>query len=150
MNRQMFLFAVLALSTVSAWAADNCATEIHGTDQMTFDKTSIEIPKTCSTFTVTLSHPGSMPKSVMGHNWVLTKTEDMQAVIDDGQKVGEEKDYLKPQDERVIAHTRLLGGGETDSVTIKTNDLKTGTPYSFFCSFPFHATLMKGTLTLGS
>ncbi|MNP87236.1 Azurin [compost metagenome] len=65
-------------------------------------------------------------------------------------KAGEEQDYVKTGDTRVIAHTRLIGGGEKDSVTLDTRLLKAGTDYSFYCSFPFHSTLMKGTLTLGS
>ena len=91
-----------------------------------------------------------MPKNVMGHNWVLSTPADMQGVLDDGQKAGEAQDYVKPGDTRVIAHTRLIGGGEKDSITLDTRSLKTGTDYSFYCSFPFHSTLMKGTLTLGS
>lgn len=91
-----------------------------------------------------------MPKNVMGHNWVLSSQADMQGVLDDGLKAGEAQDYVKPGDTRVIAHTRLIGGGEKDSVTLDTRSLKAGTAYSFYCSFPFHSTLMKGTLALGS
>jgi azurin len=51
-------------------------------------------------------------------------------------------------DARVIAHTKVIGGGETDSVTFSTAALKAGEAYSYFCSFPGHSALMKGTLTL--
>jgi len=149
MTRQLLLLALLA-SAPAAWSAEQCAVEIHGTDQMTFDKAAITVPKACTSFTVTLTHPGDMPKNVMGHNWVLSTAADMQGVLDDGQKAGEAQGYVKPGDTRVIAHTRLIGGGEKDSVTLDTRSLKTGTDYSFYCSFPFHSTLMKGTLTLGS
>lgn len=149
MTRQLLLLALLAAAP-AAWSAQPCAVEIHGTDQMTFDKAAITVPKACAVFTVTLTHPGDMPKNVMGHNWVLSTQADMQGVLDDGQKAGEALDYVKPGDTRVIAHTRLIGGGETDSVTLDTRSLKAGTAYSFYCSFPFHSTLMKGTLTLGS
>ncbi|UVL77343.1 azurin [Pseudomonas putida] len=149
MTRQLLLLALLAV-TPAAWSAEQCAVEIHGTDQMTFDKAAITVPKACTSFTLTLTHPGDMPKNVMGHNWVLSTQADMQGVLDDGLKAGEEQDYVKPGDTRVIAHTRLIGGGEKDSVTLDTRSLKAGTDYSFYCSFPFHSTLMKGTLTLGS
>ncbi|CAI3808018.1 Azurin [Pseudomonas sp. MM221] len=149
MTRQLLLLALFAAAP-AAWSAEQCAVEIHGTDQMTFDKAAITVPKACTSFTVTLTHPGDMPKNVMGHNWVLSTQADIQAVLDDGQKAGEAQDYIKPGDPRVIAHTRLIGGGEKDSVTLDTKQLKTGTDYSFYCSFPFHSTLMKGTLTLGS
>ncbi len=149
MTRQLLLLALLAAAP-TAWSAQPCAVEIHGTDQMTFDKAAISVPVACSSFTVTLTHPGAMPKQVMGHNWVLSTQADMQGVLDDGQKAGEMQDYIKPGDTRVIAHTRLIGGGEQGSVTFATKLLKAGTAYSFYCSFPFHSTLMKGTLTLGS
>jgi len=149
MTRQLLLLALLAAAP-AAWSAEQCAVEIHGTDQMTFDKAAITVPKACTSFTVTLTHPGDMPKNAMGHNWVLSTAADMQGVLDDGQKAGEAQGYVKPGDTRVIAHTRLIGGGEKDSVTLDTRSLKTGTDYSFYCSFPFHSTLMKGTLTLGS
>jgi len=150
MTRQLLLLALLAAAPAVAWSAEHCAVEIHGTDQMTFDKAEITIPKACTSFTVTLAHPGEMPKNVMGHNWVLSSQADMQDVLDDGLKAGEAQDYVKPGDTRVIAHTRLIGGGEKDSVTLDTRSLKAGTAYSFYCSFPFHSTLMKGTLALGS
>jgi len=149
MTRQLLLLALLAAAP-TAWSAEQCAVEIHGTDQMTFDKAVISVPKACTQFTVTLSHPGDMPKNVMGHNWVLSTQADRQGVLDDGQKAGEAQDYIKPDDTRVIAHTRLIGGGEQDTITLDTQRLKAGTDYSFYCSFPFHSTLMKGTLTLGS
>ncbi|MDD1961408.1 azurin [Pseudomonas sp. 39004] len=150
MTRQLLLLALLAAAPAVAWSAEDCAVEIHGTDQMTFDKVEITVPKACTSFTVILAHPGQMPKNVMGHNWVLSTQADMQGVLDDGLKAGEAQDYVKPGDTRVLAHTRLIGGGETDSVTLDTRSLKAGTAYSFYCSFPFHSTLMKGTLALGS
>ncbi|CAM3778437.1 Azurin [Pseudomonas reidholzensis] len=148
MTRQLLLLALLATAPTFAWSAAPCAVDIHGTDQMTFDQTTIAVPKACSRFTVNLTHPGEMPRNVMGHNWVLSTTDDMQGVLDDGLKAGETQDYVKPDDRRVIAHTRLIGGGEQASVTFETAALKPGTGYSFFCSYPFHSTLMKGTLTL--
>ena len=57
------------------------------------------------------------------------------------------KNYIKPGDARVIAHSPLVGGGESTKVTFPVSKLGAG-PYSFFCSFPGHSTLMKGTITL--
>jgi azurin len=56
--------------------------------------------------------------------------------------------YLKAGDARVLAATKLLGGGESDSATIDVAKLKAGDAYTFFCSFPGHAALMKGALQL--
>jgi azurin len=43
---------------------------------------------------------------------------------------------------------RVIGGGETDSVSFDVSKLKAGDSYAWFCSFPGHASIMKGTLTL--
>ncbi|WP_420826744.1 azurin [Azomonas macrocytogenes] len=137
------------LSSFAAWSADKCAVEITSTDQMTFDSKLISIPKSCSSFTVTLLHSGEMPKEVMGHNWVLTRAADMQAVAQDGWSAGIANGYLKKNDTRVIAHTKLIGGGERDSITIDTSKLETGEKYHFFCSVPAHLSVMKGELTFG-
>lgn len=150
MLRPVIAIAALSLSGL-AWSAQPCSVDIHGTDQMTFDVATITVPASCKTFTVNLQHPGDLPKNVMGHNWVLTKAGDMQEVTEAGSKAGEADNYIKPGDKRVLAHTRLIGGGEKDSVTLDVAALKkAGGPYVFFCSYPFHSALMKGTLTLGS
>lgn len=128
--------------------AAQCDLEIESNDAMQFNKTSIAVPASCKQFTVKLKHVGKLAKAMMGHNWVLSKTSDMQAVVTDGISAGLDKDYVKPGDARVIAHTKVIGGGEADSVTFATSKLKAGEAYTFFCSFPGHAAIMKGTLTL--
>jgi len=141
------VLALSAASTTSAWAND-CKAEIEGNDAMQFNKASISVPASCKEFTVTLKNAGKLPKAAMGHNWVLTKTADMQAVANDGLAAGVDKDYLKAGDTRVLAHTKMLDAGESDSVTFSTGTLKAGESYSYLCTFPGHAALMKGTLTL--
>ncbi|MDR2128854.1 MAG: azurin, partial [Burkholderiaceae bacterium] len=78
-----------------------------------------------------------------------SKTADSQAVANDGIAAGAAKDYLKDNDARIIAHTKMLGGGESDSVTFDVAKLSAGESYTYFCTFPGHVALMKGTLTLG-
>ena len=84
----------------------------------------------------------------MGHNWVLTKTADVQAVAADGIPAGVANQYVKTGDTRVIAHTKVLGPGESDSVTFSVKKLTATDSYTFFCSFPGHSGIMKGTLKL--
>lgn len=126
-------------------AASGCATEIEGNDAMQFNMKSITVPATCSEYTITLKHVGKMPVAAMGHNVVITEADDMQKVLADGMAAGAAKDYVKPDDD-VIAHTKMIGGGETTSVTFSTAKLKDGGPFKFFCSFPGHAALMNGTI----
>ena len=106
------------------------------------------VPASCKKFTVKLKHTGKLPKAAMGHNWVLTKAADMEKVEADGQAAGIDNNYIKSGDTRAIAHTKIIGGGESDSVTFPVSKLKSGESYTFFCSFPGHASVMKGTLAL--
>ena len=138
-----------ALASVAPWSqAASCEATVDGTDMMTFSVQTLEASRSCQTFTLHLTHSGNMPKSVMGHNWVLAKASDAAAIDADGGSAGFAQDYLKPKDPRVIAHTRLIGGGETDSVTFSLAGLKSDEAYEFFCSFPGHRTLMKGTFKI--
>lgn len=148
MKRRLFAVALLALFAAPAsWAASNCSTTIEGNDAMQFNQKSIVVPNTCKQFTVTLTHPGKLPKAAMGHNFVVSSTADEPGVVADGAKAGIDNNYVKPGDSRVIAHTKIIGGGESDSTTFKVDALKPGQDYSFFCSFPGHAALMKGTIS---
>ncbi|MCY1283612.1 Azurin [compost metagenome] len=147
MFRKLVAVSVLALASTQVFAAD-CEVTVDSTDQMTFDTQDIKVSKSCKTFTVNLTHSGNLPKNVMGHNWVLTKAADMQPVATDGMGAGLDKDYLKPDDARVIAHTRIIGAGEKDSVSFDVAKLAAGESYMFFCSFPGHVAMMKGSVTL--
>ncbi|MBD9416887.1 azurin [Pseudomonas sp. PDM16] len=147
MLRKLMIASAISLASLPAFAAE-CAVEVHSTDQMTFETKSIDVSKSCKTFTVTLKHTGSMAKAVMGHNWVLSKTADAQAIATDGIAAGLDNDYIKAGDERVIAHTKIIGGGETATASFDVAKLEAGTPYEFFCSFPGHIGLMKGELKL--
>jgi len=146
-SRRLAAAALCALAPC-AWAQE-CAVEIAGNDAMQFDKASITVPASCKTFAVTLKHTGKLPKAAMGHNWVLSRAADMQAIANDGLAAGAAKDYFKAGDARVLAHSKMLGGGESDTVTLDVGALKADEAYSYFCTFPGHFALMKGSLTLG-
>lgn len=134
--------------TVNPALAQTCEVTVDSNDQIQYDTNQVEISKSCTEFTVNLTHSGQLPKAAMGHNWVLTTAEDMQGVNTDGIAAGLDNDYLKPNDERVIAATPMIGGGEKTSVTFPVSALKDGQNYMFFCSFPGHSATMKGTVTL--
>lgn len=144
-ERRWFAVALLALLSSPLLAAE-CSTTIQGNDAMQFNKSSITVPASCAEFTVTLEHTGNLPRNVMGHNWVLTTTADMQAAAANGMQAGLDNNYVDPGDARILAHTRVIGGGESASVTFDVAPLRSGGPYSYFCSFPGHSALMKGTL----
>jgi len=147
MLRKLAAISLLGLFSAPIWAVD-CSVDLQVADQLQFGTDAVSVDKSCKDFTVNLSHTGTMAKNVMGHNWVLTTAADMPGVVADGTAAGLDKDYLKPDDARVIAHTKVIGGGEKDSVTFEVAKLKAGESYMFFCSFPGHAALMKGAVTL--
>ena len=122
----------------------DCATTIEGNDAMQYNADSITIPASCSKFTINLKHVGKLAVNVMGHNFVVAKEADMAGINADGMAVAPE--HLKDGDARVVAHTKMIGGGESASVTFDVAKLKDGGPYKFFCSFPGHFALMQGSL----
>ena len=126
----------------------DCATEIEGNDAMQYNVSSIVVPASCQDFKITLKHVGKLSVTTMGHDVVIAKAADVSAVDADGIAAGAAAGYVKPDDARVIAHTSLVGGGETTSVSFATSKLKDGGPYAFFCSFPGHSALMKGSISV--
>ena len=150
MFRKLILASALVLGAAgTAHAAAACSVNLEGNDAMRYSTANIEVPKSCANFTINLKHSGQMAKAVMGHNVVVAKTADMGAINADGMKAGLAADYIKAGDTRVIAHSKVVGGGESTSVSVPVAKLvAAGAPLSFFCSFPGHSGLMKGTVTL--
>ena len=48
-----------------------------------------------------------------------------------------------------LLFTDMVGGGQSTSVTFSTSSLEQGGDYTFFCSFPGHSALMRGSLNFG-
>ena len=138
--------APVAASAPTAATAE-CSTDLSANDAMQYSSKEIAIPASCQQFTVHFKHAGSMPKAAMGHNVVVAKTSDLNGVIKDGMKAGPAADYVKAGDERVLAKTKLLGGGESDSLTLDVAAIKAA-PYSFVCTFPGHTGSMRGTIVV--
>jgi len=150
MFRKLIVASTLALGAAgAAHAADTCSVNLEGNDAMRYNLANIDVPKSCATFTINLRHTGKMARNVMGHNVVLARTADMAGIDADGIKAGLAADYIKAGDTRVIAHSKVVGGGENTTLSVPVARLTAaGAPLSFFCSFPGHSALMKGTLTL--
>lgn len=138
----------MMLAWTSMAAAKTCDVAIEGNDQMQFNKKELVVEADCTEVKFTLKHVGKLTKQAMGHNLVLSKTGDMAAIGADGLKAGLPNNYLPKGDKRVIAATKLLGGGESDSITVKKADLKAAGDVSFFCTFPGHSGLMKGKVVV--
>jgi azurin len=142
------LLGIASSFVANAAFAGACDVNVEATAAMAFSVKEIAVPKTCKEITLNLKNTGSMAKAVMGHNLVISKTADIQAVVADGMTAGLDNNYVKPKDARVLGHTVVIGGGESTSVKIKLADVKATDAYSFFCSFPGHSAVMKGVFKL--
>ncbi|WP_028695041.1 azurin [Pseudomonas cremoricolorata] len=139
---------LLTLASASVFAAE-CSVTVDSTDQMSYDTKEFTVDKSCKEFTVKLTHSGNLPKNVMGHNLVITKTADMQSVATEGMSQGEANDYIKADNAAIIAHTKLIGAPEKETeVKFDTSKLEAGGDYSFFCTFPGHIAMMKGKVVV--
>ena len=121
--------------------------EITANDTMKFSLTEIKA-KPGESVSVTLKNVGTLPKTAMGHNFVLFKSADaVQPFINESAQAGA-TDYIPAsQKGNLIASTKLLGPGESDTVTFKAPD-QAG-HYPFICSFPGHYQVgMKGELVV--
>ncbi len=144
MRRDLTFVALLGCGLLAGPAfGQDCSLTIEANDQIQFNTKEMRVSSSCSEVTVTLRHVGQLAVNIMGHNWVLTKTQDFQAVAQAGQSSGPPQ-YIPAGDERVIAHTEMIGGGQETSVTFSLDKLEAGGDYTFFCSFPGHFVLMNG------
>ncbi|MFG2233580.1 azurin [Streptomyces sp. NPDC048723] len=126
-----------------------CSVTVDSTDQMSYDTKEITVDTSCKEFTIRLTFSGNLPKNVMGHNLVVSKTADMQGIATEGMAQGLEKDYLNKANPNIIAHTAMIGAEEKEtSVTFDPSKLVAGGDYSFFCTFPGHISMMKGKVVV--
>ncbi len=122
---------------------------IHADDKMRFDVTAIEAAPG-QKIVVTFKNVGTTPKVSMGHNFVLLdKTVNEQNVTKflDAASMDAAHDYVPPSSKEVLAHSKLLGPGETETVTF--NAPYVPGQYLYLCSFPGHYSQgTKGFLTV--
>ncbi len=140
--KYLIVAALLFLARVAA--ADVCPLTIDATDDMRFEQDSLQVGTRCTDVEVTLHHTGKLPAHIMGHNWVLTKTADVAAVANAGMGAGLANSFQRPGDTRIVAATKIVGGGERAVVKFSTSQLERGVSYSYFCSAPGHFSMMKG------
>ncbi|MDZ3993991.1 azurin [Pseudomonas sp. Teo4] len=136
--------SLLTLASASVFAAE-CSVTVDSTDQMSYTSKEFTVDKSCKEFTVKLTHSGNLPKNVMGHNLVISKTADMQGIATEGMAKGLDNDYINAANAGIIAHTKMIGAPEkATEVKFDTSKLEAGGDYSFFCTFPGHISMMKG------
>ncbi len=144
----VFAAGIALAAAAQASQAQTCEATLATDDTIRFIPAHIDVPASCTEFTVKLTHTGRLPKAAMAHNWVLIRKADLVQVARDGAFAGPDSDYVMPGDKRVIAYTSITGRGESTSVTFPVKALAAGVEYLFFCSFTGHSPVMQGTLTL--
>jgi azurin len=123
--------------------------EIQADDKMRYDVTAFEA-KPGEKIVVTIKNVGTTPKFSMGHNFVmLDKTVNVQNVqrFLDAASTEAAHDYVPPGSKEVLAHSKLLGPGETEAVTFNAPFVPG--EYLYLCSFPGHYSQgTKGFMTV--
>lgn len=136
------LFAVMVSVTSGAEIV------ITGNDTMQFDLKAFEV-KAGEKVSLTLKNTGKLPKIAMGHNLVLLK-KGVSAIAFGQKAMGAGANATNPLPdsvkEDVIASTKLLGPGESDTVSF-TAPADPGN-YEYVCTFPGHFAMMRGTMTV--
>jgi azurin len=139
-------FALFCAVTLRAEDATT-SIEISGNDSMKFNVTSFTV-KPGEVVHVSLSNVGTLPKSVMGHNWVLLKAGKDGSAYSSAASNAKEEDFMpKALAGDVIASIGLLGARQNGEVTF-TAPMARGT-YTYLCSFPGHFQVgMRGVMTV--
>src|SRR5689334_16046579 len=115
---------------------------MNGSDQMRFNATRIEVA--AGKVKIEMKNAGALPKEVMGHNFTALKPGTDVMAFAAKAMPAKATDYIPPDATEVIAHTKLLGPGEAETLEL---DLTAGT-YPFLCTFPGHVGLMNGTIVV--
>ncbi len=137
--------ALLATTIVAAAPPREIA--ITANDTMKYSIETIEA-KPGEMLTVKLTNVGTMPKMAAAHDFVLlAKGTNVDQLTTDGI-MARDTDYIAAKYKKdVLAKTKLLGPGESDSVTFKAPTAPGS--YAYICTFPGHyASGMKGTLVV--
>ena len=142
------IFISLLMSMQIASAA--CKLDVEVGDGLVFSTKELTVEKSCGNVTLNLKHTGTLAASVMGHNWVLTAKADATDVASKGLAAGLANNYVPAGDTRVIAGTKIIGGGEATSISFSTDALTAGGKYLYVCTFPGHSFVMRGTLIVGA
>ena len=123
---------------------------IQADDKMRYDVTAFDAAPG-QKISVTIKNIGTTPKFSMGHNFVLLdriiNTANIQSAFLDKASTEASHDYVPPGAKEVLAHSKLLGPGESEVVTFNAPYIPG--EYLYVCSFPGHYSQgTKGIMTV--
>lgn len=117
--------------------------ELVANDQMKFSESEILV-EAGQPVTLTLKNVGTMAKEAMGHNVLVLKPGTNVEEFAQAAMANKATDYIPESlQSSIVAHSKLLGPGESDTITFT---LEKG-EYEFICSFPGHYGSMRGKIT---
>ncbi len=144
MKKLSLIFAAL-IAAPCAFAQTKL--ELTGNDQMQYSAKTLEVT-TGDKVTLSFKHIGQLPVVAMGHNVVILKPGTSVPGFAGKCATAKDTGYI-PQDAdskaAVVAHTKLLGGGEADTITFTAGEPGA---YPYICTFPGHFAIMQGVLTV--
>ena len=123
---------------------------IQADDKMRYDVTAFDASPG-QKISVTIKNIGTTPKFSMGHNFVMLdriiNTGNVQSAFLDKASTEASHDYVPPGAKEVLAHSKLLGPGESEVVTFNAPYIPG--EYLYLCSFPGHYSQgTKGFMTV--
>lgn len=117
--------------------------KLDGMDDMKYDKTLFKV-KAGQKITLDFKNIGKLPAAAMSHNVViLQQGTDVQAFGEAAIPAAATEHIPASMKDDVIAHTKLLGPGESDQITFT---LPEAGVYDFICTFPGHFGTMRGKI----
>ncbi|MCF3652320.1 plastocyanin/azurin family copper-binding protein [Synoicihabitans lomoniglobus] len=140
---------IFAVSGAAIAAEPDQSVTVKAGDTMRFDVTKIEAVAG-TTIAITLENTGKLPKAAMGHNLVVLTKDANAAKFANAAMMARDAEYIPAaMTDSIVAHTKLLGPGESDTITF-TVPSEPGN-YVFLCSFPAHFMAgMRGTIVVSA
>ncbi len=143
--KQFLLIAAAVIAAPFAMAQQKV--ELTGNDQMQYNTKAFEVTAG-EKVTLTFKHIGQLPVVAMGHNVVILKPGTALPAFAAKCATAKENDYIPTDDESkeaIVAHTKMIGGGESTEITFTAPEPG---DYPYVCTFPGHFAIMQGVMTV--
>ncbi len=132
-----------ATVTVSADGVAELTIEASDAMQYNAKKLTVEAGQKVK---LTLTHTGNMPKAAMGHNLVILNSGiEAGAFAALAATAFEEEYFPAASADQTVAHTKLIGGGESTSIEFVA---PAAGSYTFICTYPGHWGAMRGEMVV--
>jgi len=142
-----FAITLLSVALCQFAIAAEKKIEITGNDMMQFNIKAFEVASG-DKIVLSFKHIGQLPAAAMGHNVVFLKPGTAVPAFAAKCATARDNEFI-PKDEEaqksIVAHTKILGGGESDEITFTAPEPG---DYVYICSFPGHFAIMQGVMTV--